>query len=199
RKIRLKLVPSLAIRWLVPRLAAFHGLHPELDVEVATGTPMESSVYDDIDFTSQVGEGNWPGMTAIRLFPDAFLPVCSAAIAQSIKRPEDLLRWPLLHSMMRMEAWEVWLAHHGLTAQYPSGTIRFANAALAYEAAAEGLGIAMAQYAYVATDLASGKLHTPFPEPVSTPSSYYLVTSNHKAMLPKNLAFADWVRGLTAG
>jgi len=115
-----------------------------------------------------------------------------------VQRPADLLKLPLLHSMMRMEAWDLWLARHDLTTSRTTTSINFANAALAYEAAAEGLGVAMAQHAYVANDLASGKLSTPFPTPVSTATSYYLVAPNTRAQLSKNQHFAAWVRDITS-
>ncbi len=198
RRIRLKLVPSLAIRWLVPRLAAFHGLHPELDVEVATGAPMEIRFLEEVDFASQVGHGHWPGCVAIRLFPDAFLPVCAPSMRNMFTEPADLLKAPLLHSMMRMEAWQIWFEYHGLTHSTVSSTssIKFANAALAYEAAAQGLGVAIAQYAYIAHDLATGKLYSPFPQPVYTGCSYYLISSRARAQLPKNQLFAAWIKTL---
>ena len=34
--LRLKLPPTFALRWLVPRLARFHALHPKVDVQITT-------------------------------------------------------------------------------------------------------------------------------------------------------------------
>jgi len=196
RKIRLKLLPSLAIRWLVPRLADFHGRHPEFDVEVATGLPIDDATVDDADFACRLGNGQWPGLCAIRLFPDAFVPVCAPSLASAIRRPSDMFEHPLLHSMMRMEAWRIWCDNTGVTWREPPTEIRFANAALAYQAAADGLGIAMAQQAYVETDLAAGRLQAPFGTAVYTGLSYFLVCSSHKAMQRKNQVFSSWMQDL---
>ncbi|MBA3478371.1 MAG: hypothetical protein H0T52_08240, partial [Lautropia sp.] len=35
-RLRLKLPPTFAIRWLVPRLARFHALRPGIDVQITT-------------------------------------------------------------------------------------------------------------------------------------------------------------------
>lgn len=196
KKIRLKLLPSLAIRWLVPRLANFYGQHPGFDVEVATGMAVDDMAVDDVDFTCRLGTGDWEGLEATWLFRDAFIPVCSPTLAHKIKCISDLLRYPLLHSMMRMDAWQIWFKHSGVDAFKPKAEIKFANAALAYQAAQDGLGIAMAQQAYVASDLATGRLVVPIGRTVHTSLSYYLVCPSHKAQHPKNRVFSQWISSI---
>lgn len=193
KKIRLKLPPSLAIRWLVPRLASFYGQYPGFDVEVGTGMTVEDMSVDDVDFTCRLGSGEWEGLEATWLFRDAFVPVCSPSFGQKIEQLSDLLHYPLLHSMMRMDAWQIWLQKNGVDFFKPKTEIKFANAALAYQAAQDGLGIAMAQQAYVESDLATGRLVIPFGSIVNTSLSYYLVCSSHKAQLPRNQAFSQWI------
>lgn len=193
RKIRLKLLPSLAIRWFVPRLAGFYGKYPGFDVEVATGMPVDDLSMDDVDFACRLGNGRWKGLQATLLFEDEFVPVCSPALAKEIKRPSDLLRYPLLHSMIRMEAWEAWFSEFGEAPFRPKANISFANAALAYQAAEDGLGIAIAQRAYVTADLASGRLAAPIPLAAKTALSYYLVCTPAKAMQKNNQVFLKWI------
>lgn len=197
KKIRLKLLPSLAIRWFVPRLASFYSQHPGFDVEVATGMPLDDKSLDDVDFSCRLGLGSWEGLKSLRLFQDSFIPVCAPALAASIRNPLDVLLHPLLHSMMRMDAWAIWFNQYGSGEFQPHSEIKFANAALAYQAAAEGLGIAMGQYAYVEADLMSGRLVAPFAQAVATTGlGYYLVWPETKAGQPKNSAFVQWMENL---
>ncbi|OGA95960.1 MAG: hypothetical protein A3E79_17720 [Burkholderiales bacterium RIFCSPHIGHO2_12_FULL_61_11] len=196
KKIRLKLLPSLAIRWLVPRLASFYGQHPGYDVEVATGMSVDDMSVDDVDFTCRLGTGKWEGLDATWLFSDAFIPVCAPALGLKIERLSDLLLYPLLHSMMRMDAWQIWFKQNGVGVFKPKAEIKFANAALAYQAAEDGLGIAIAQQAYVGSDLATGRLVVPFGRAAHTSLSYYLVCSSHKAQHPKNRVFSQWISSI---
>ncbi len=193
KKIRLKLVPSLAIRWLVPRLADFYGKHSGFDVEVATGMATVNVSLDDVDFACRLGTGHWPGLHAAHLFDDAFVPVCAPTLAAKLSEPSDILGYPILHSMMRMEAWKIWFEESCSAPFKPKSEMSFANAALAYKAAEDGLGIAIAQQAYVEADLASGRLVAPFPQRVKTSLAYYLVCTNQKSQLHKNRVFLDWL------
>lgn len=193
KKIRLKLLPSLTIRWLVPRLASFYGQHPGFDVEVGAGMAVDEKSSDDVDFTCRLGTGDWEGLHATWLFQDTFIPVCAPTMGKKCEQISDLLLYPLLHSMMRMDAWQIWFEKNGVNDFKPKSEIKFANAALAYQAAEDGLGIAIAQQAYVESDLATGRLVVPFGRAVHTSLSYYLVCPSHKAQYPKNQVFLKWI------
>ena len=195
-KIRLRVPPSLTIRWLVPRLASFYGRYPGFDVEFASGVAIDGRPDDDADFACRVGKGEWEGLEATRLFRDAFVPVCSPKLGRKIAGLSGSLEFPWLHSMMRLDAWSIWLKASGSSDVTPQREIRYANSALACQAALEGLGIAMAQQAYVAADLATGRLVVPFGKPVQTDMGYFLVCSSHNAQVPKNRFFVEWLRSV---
>jgi DNA-binding transcriptional LysR family regulator len=105
-----------------------------------------------------------------------------------------------LHSMLRPDAWRIWLEAKGMTeAVEPEAGLRFANAALAYQASIEGLGVAMAQHAYVEGDLRDDRLVAPWPGTVGTTEGYYLLCAEEKAELPKHKAFLAWIRDCVGG
>ena len=193
-KIRLRIPPSLTIRWLVPRLASFYGQYPGFDVEFASGVAVDGLPDDDVDFACRVGKGEWEGLESIMLFRDAFVPVCSPAMGRKVAGLSDALAYPWLHSMMRMDAWSIWLKASGAGDVVAKTELRFANAALACQAAQEGVGIAMAQHAYVTADLRAGSLVVPFGQPVQTQMGYFLVCSSHNAQIPKNRVFVEWLK-----
>ena len=59
-------------------------------------------------------------------------------------------------------AWSIWLAAAGQQLPEHVGHLRFESSVLAYEAAVEGIGIAIGMKALVADDLQSGRLVAPF-------------------------------------
>ena len=78
--------PTFATRWLIPRLADFQRREPEVEVRFATGGA--TVPYND-EWTCGVrlGDGNWPGFAAERLFAADLRPVCSPAIAKRLRTP----------------------------------------------------------------------------------------------------------------
>lgn len=190
--LRLKLMPSLAICWLLPHLASFYDQNPDIALDIAT-VPDRATTLDDADLAVRLGDGDWPGQASDLLFMDALIPVCAPELAHQFVRPRDLENAPLLHSAMRPEGWDIWFARHGVTPRKSTRTIRFSNAALAYQAAMSGVGVAMAQYPYVKTELAAGTLVAPFPEPVSTDMGYYLVRHKAGRPHPNVQKFREWI------
>jgi DNA-binding transcriptional LysR family regulator len=194
--LRLKLMPSLAIRWLLPRLMSFYAAHPDIQLDIATVPRVEDANFEQADFAVRLGTGQWDDAEADLLFGDALIPVCTPTLAARLKQPADLARETLLHSMMRPDGWDIWLAAQGVHDIAAAKGPRFANAALAYQAAIEGLGVAIAQYPYVEADLAAGRLVSPFPLPVGTDQGYYLVCAKRRANQPMIRMFRKWIQEL---
>ncbi|NMG01513.1 LysR family transcriptional regulator [Azoarcus taiwanensis] len=189
--LRLRLAPTLAIRWLVPKLGDFIGRHPGLEVEVSTSAVADEGALDGFDLTVRIHTSRPEREEALLLFRDAFTPVCSPETARQLRAPSDLDRLPRLHSMIRPESWQIWLDGTGLALDPLAGP-KFANAALAYQAAAEGLGVAIGQRVYVEADIEAGRLVAPFEGFVGSDMGYWLVNARHKSAWPKVRAFREW-------
>lgn len=192
-KLRLKLLPTFAIRWFIPRLAGFLGKHPEIEVEITTTSRADDASLDDVDFALRTGLGDWKDVEFDRLFGEEWVPVCAPSLARALRRPADVLGQTRLHSMMRPYAWSDWLKGAGLDSTSGSSQ-RFSNSALALQAAIDGLGVAIVQRAYLEPDVASGRLVVPFKATVKTSLSFYLVSSRKKAHQPKIKQFRAWLR-----
>jgi DNA-binding transcriptional LysR family regulator len=193
KRLRLKVLPTFAIKWLVPRLASFYAAHSDIDVEIATVSRAQELQLDNADFVVRHGIGKWPGLHVDRLFDEVFVPVCSPTLAETIGSPQDLIEAQLLHSMMRPEGWPTWLGAAGLGAAKPSRNVTLANAALCVQAAVNGLGVAIAQTAYVLDDLASGRLVQPLEQEVRTEFGYYLLCDPSKADTQPLKLFREWL------
>jgi DNA-binding transcriptional LysR family regulator len=193
RRLRLKVLPTFAIKWLVPRLASFYAAHSDIDIEIATVSRAQELQLDNADFIVRHGIGQWPGLHVDHLFDEVFVPVCSPALAKTIRAPEDLLEAQLLHSMMRPEGWPTWLGAAGLGAAQPTRNVTLANAALCVQASVNGLGVAIAQTAYVRDELASGRLVRPLEQEVRTEFGYYLLCDPSKADTQPLKLFREWL------
>jgi len=74
--------PTLAVAWLIPRLANFYRSHPDIEVRVATGGATRA-VRDDWTCTIRRDTNALPGHTAEHLFSSAVVPVCTPELAST--------------------------------------------------------------------------------------------------------------------
>jgi DNA-binding transcriptional LysR family regulator len=198
RRLRLRVTPTFAIRWLVPRLTGFYEQHRDFEIEVGTYPRQEDVAIEDVDFIVRHGRGGWEDAASDSIFLDALSPVCSPVVAKRLGAPEDLASQNLLHSMMRADAWDLWLRDAGLATLRPRHSINLANAAVTYQAAIDGQGVALGQLGYIEDELASGRLVQPFDRVLRTGAGYWLSFSPRKARQPNIRVFREWIASLTA-
>jgi LysR family glycine cleavage system transcriptional activator len=194
--LKLCLLPTLAEKWLMPRLGRFHGAHPELDIQILTSFRDIRFDREDVDMASYMGKELPPGMDGVRLFDDEFLPVCSPAFMKGslkLQAPKDLARATLLHSVRRMDDWQRWLTLAGQRALRPQRSLSFENSSLAIQAAVDGVGVAMVQRAYVKEHLKAGTLVAPFELVGRSEQGYYLVWPAQRAMSGGFKSFLEWI------
>lgn len=194
--LRLKLPPTFAIRWLVPRLARFHAQHRGIDVQITTSHDPADFDREDVDACIHSDPVPPVGPGFRRLFGEVLVPVCSAGLARRaprMKAPRDLAHQVLLCSLHRPHDWPTWLAAAGVPGIDGNSGLKFENAALAYQAAIDELGVMIAQRALVEDDLRSGRLVAPIPLPVAAPGAYYLAYHPHRLKPARLVAFEDWL------
>jgi LysR family glycine cleavage system transcriptional activator len=196
RQLRVALFPSIASRWLMPRLARFRAAHPDVELVLTTTSAPPDLEEGAVDIINIRGD---PGRATVEyrpLFDITIQPVCIRALMEAppgLTKPSDLSRYVLLQSMNRLSDWAIWLAEAGAPAVQPEHSVKFEHSALAYEAAIDGLGVAIAQTAFVQDELADGRLVAPFPLAVRTGENYGLAWLHAKAADPAVRAFSDWM------
>jgi LysR family glycine cleavage system transcriptional activator len=89
--------------------------------------------------------------------------------------------------------WPAWLAAAGAPQIDGNNGLKFENAALAYQAAADQLGVMVALDAFVRDDLASGRLVAPFALRVPTRGAYYLAWRDDAPQPERVKAFEAWI------
>jgi LysR family transcriptional regulator, glycine cleavage system transcriptional activator len=196
RPLRIKLFPSVAIKWLIARLAEFHGLHPEIDVRITTTPTLVRLDPAEEDFTIQIGNLPQPGVHYDKLISIELMPVGAAAYLQRLPpvlRPDDLLGHVLLSSIQRPNDWRLWFERAGVIAGEIRQGLRFGNSALAYQAAIDGMGVVIAQKELVRDDLASGRLVPVHPFAAGNGEAYYLASAETAHTIAEVAAFRQWI------
>ena len=200
--LRIGVLPTFAMRFLVPRLAHFKEANPAIRLQVDTYSPLRPNDPDiDVDVAVWWGTGNWPNMVSEPLFPEILLPVGSPALVAGhrLRSPDDLEPFLRLHARQRPGDWKMWLDAAGATKVDPQSGLRLEYSGLVYQGAVDGLGLAMAQSAFVQDDIANGRLVPLFDLPLRTGLSYYLVASEASVHRPKVIGFSAWLKSEVAG
>lgn len=194
--VTLSVVPTFAVRWLIPHLADFHRRHPEIEVRLSTSSDRIDFADTDFDAAIRFGFGKWEGLQAVHLLREELLPVCSPALLKDnppLREPRDLVHFTLLHDLHRPDVWRVWLTAVGVTDIDPTQGIKFDTTNLAVQAAIHGLGIIPISKALVTAELAAGTLIAPIDIPLPIKNGYYLVYPNERADHPRLQVFEAWL------
>jgi LysR family glycine cleavage system transcriptional activator len=196
--LRISSTPGFASMWLCNHIAAFHGEHPELNLQIIAGRELDDVQDRDIDLFIVFGEGSWPRHHVQHLYDVEFLPMCSPALLNMpgrINAPADLLRFPLLH-LNTVDDWREWLSQNGVTLPRSGAGIRFSDVMMVQTAAVNGQGIMMGDEITCSAALSAGQLVCPFAAKIKSSAAYYLVRSGQKRPSPASLAFSRWLNSL---
>ena len=152
----------------------------------------------EVDATLWFAEPPWPAdMQVFELAVERIGPVLSpryGRFAELHAAPAAaLLGEPLLHTSSRPQAWPSWAARNGLDTSALRLGQGFEHLYYLLEAAAAGLGVAIAPQQLVADDLAGGRLVAPWGF-VATPARLALWVPARR-LDKRAQCLADWLRG----
>ena len=191
--INLGVVSSFATEWLLPRLGAFHELHPSIDLRIHTNNNRVDLAGEGLDIAIRFGDGSWHGTAAAYLMSAPMTVLCSPELADRIGTVEDLLQMPLLRSY-RASEWEQWFAIHGLRAPQLRGPV-FDNSLAIAEMAARSFGIGLLPAVLFANWVDDGRLTRPFPTQFEA-GDYWLTRLHATTETAGQLAFREWLLSL---
>ncbi|MGE0500146.1 MAG: LysR substrate-binding domain-containing protein [Rhizobiaceae bacterium] len=192
--LNISVAPVFASKWLVPRLARFRRLHPDLKVRIDASIELVDPDRTDVDAAIRVGQGGWKGVALLPLLPQHVFPVCAPDIAARLTAPADLSRAPIVRDANSNIDWNLWLRPLGLDAAMLADGDTFTDASLCLDAAIAGQGVMLAWQTLAHDALRAGLLVAPFPEKVESGFGYFLVTSASRRMPKKVAAFRDWLK-----
>jgi LysR family glycine cleavage system transcriptional activator len=168
---------TIAMRWLVPNLHIFNLLNPRIEIRLSLTERYVDFDRENVDIAIRYGDGRWPGLVSDLLFREVIVPVCSPDFLRRrrLARPEDLHLHTLLHASTSLKDWACWLAAQQVAGIDTKGGLTFEQPHLVLEAAADGLGVAMADRWLVRADLAAGRLTIPFDGALIRSDGYFVV------------------------
>jgi LysR family glycine cleavage system transcriptional activator len=206
--------PTFVSRWLMPRLHGFLKDHPGIDVRlVASGrlihvlreAQADSVAGDtplrDADIEIHFDDGQHPGRVVDLLFPVEVVPMCHPDLLtrpSPLAKPEDLRHHTLLHGDGRFadrsqSLWARWLNQMDVSGVDARRGLQFDHSTMALEAAADGLGVALATPQLAAEELEEGKVVILFPWALPLDDAYHLVVSESALERPEVAAFRNWL------
>jgi LysR family glycine cleavage system transcriptional activator len=190
--------PSIAARWLLPRLPHFESAYPRFELSVSVDQRVVDLNASNADLAIRTGSGNWPNVHAEPLMDDTLYPVMSATLwskSGKPKRLDDLLHLRLLHDRDPQTPWELWRQQHGPATLNVRKGPRFASSDLLLRAALQGQGVALARHRLASEEIASGSLIRPFPElQVRLDPAYWLVTPSRAPTRNAVASVVAWLR-----
>ena len=184
--------PTIAMRWLIPRLSRFRLENPDFSVHLlAAGGPVDF-VRDRVDVALRRSDFQWHEQYHMeRIAPEMMGPVCTPANAKLLGAGAQAGLRPL-HTRTRAAAWPLWRRHsgHTLTLDEPE---YFEHFYLSLQAASAGLGVAMGSLYMVEDDIRDGRLLAPYGF-APDGSDYLLLSPAAFNDDPRHALFLAWVR-----
>jgi DNA-binding transcriptional LysR family regulator len=192
REIHVSCVGTLAMKWLIPRLAHFHARHPEISVRVTEAYRPVDFAREPFDAAIRLAEtASVDGGTVTPLFDNFAGPVLSPALEGSDVTLARLAALPRLHTRSHPKAWAEWSGHAGLLLPEAAEHREYEHIFYTLEAVAAGLGVGIIPWIYVAGDIAAGRLAAPFGF-ARTPNRFQLILPDQPAKRGL-VRFRDWL------
>ena len=142
--------PTLAMKWLIPRITAFPQDAGFNVVILAAGGAVDFG-RQSVDVAIRRNDFAWPAGIATERLGDEKMGAVQIPALAHFRR---------LHSHSRPEAWNAWLQHGGAGAEMAED-MYFEHFYLSIQAAVAGLGVAMASQWMVADEIENGVLAAP--------------------------------------
>lgn len=202
-QVRVSAGPSLAAKWLVPRLERFLEKFPAADIRVDVSFVEADFEQEDADLSIRYGNVQVADARVDRLFVESVFPVCSPRLigrSGPLKSPQDLLKYKLIHVDWaaphgHWPSWSTWMQAAGVQGFDAQHGLHFQQTSLAIEAAIAGQGIALGEASLIVDDLATGRLFKPMAVevPVQADWAYYLVARQESLAVPMVREFRQWL------
>jgi len=182
--------------WLIPRLSDFHDTHPDIEIRLTAAAP-DTPDWQNVDAAVRSGLGVWDDAETQLLAHLELVIVCSPAYLANhppLTCTADLTHHTLLHSLTRPTDWAAWASATGLTMEQVSSGLKFQNSALAYEAALQGLGVAMGMRVLIEQHLREGALLMPIAFTHTIAGGYFLAWPSGVRPSPALMSFRRWLQ-----
>jgi len=198
--IHVTTTPSFAAKWLVPRLNDWYAQPAACRIHLLPSLDYLPLQQGSNDFAIRCGVPPWNDCEHELLMPIHLVPVCSPGYAGArtlIDNPSDALAHNLIHADIGDQEpgqeWRDWLRGSGVDCPDKLDGLSVKDPALAMQAAADGLGLAIGYLELIDRDLHSGRLVCASDRQVKHEYSYFLVYRNASRFNSQQERFREWL------
>lgn len=192
-KLSISSAPTFAARWLIPNLPAFRARNPNIEVVIDTSRRRMEFPLDGFDLAIRRGDETSPKLESTLLIRENLFPVCAPRMLSEAGGALDLSRVPLIHVSTVNEDWAMWARAANLGGLDVESGLRFDTIQMAFEAAVQGLGVAIGRAPLVDADIAAERLVQCHPTVVSATRGHWLVCEKEALKRPEIAAFRSWI------
>jgi LysR family transcriptional regulator, glycine cleavage system transcriptional activator len=193
--VNLRVHPTVAHHWLMPKLRNFTRRHPDIRVRFDTRVEPLDFRGNHLDVALQLGNGDWRDTRTRKLWDEEVDVVCSPSYAEAIgglSSPKDVTKGELLHSRYRRRSWEFWARAVGVDMDFNTGT-DFETSLLTVSAAEQGLGLTIGQLGLLDDVINAGRLVRPLDMRIPTGAAFYVIWPTTVSVSVKTKRFIDWL------
>jgi len=187
-------IPSIASRWLVPRLSDFTARHPEIAIRVAYAKAEDRLDDGDNDVLITLGADPSPHVTSLKLFSRISRPACSPhylARKGRLETPANIAAADLLHDETR-QGWQEWFSKSGMAKGDVGNGPVFADFNILATAVIAGHGVALCPTEVFREELRRGDLIVLSDISTDDDKGYFLTMSAQPSAA--EVKFAEWFR-----
>jgi LysR family transcriptional regulator, glycine cleavage system transcriptional activator len=152
--------PSLAVKWLGPRLPKFMQAHPDITIRLSSGAePIDLTRVHEVDVAISYSMAvERPGVHVVPLGEERIVPMCSPGMVRAgMSLEQQIAEFTLIESQLSRVTWRDWFTLNGLEfSNKPRPS--FDRGALAISAAVDGMGIALETTRLAEREFARGEL-----------------------------------------
>ncbi len=197
--LRIMVNPTLAVRWLFPRLTALQKLIPETQLRITTKwTPAEKQSeleLENYDVLIQCARRQNSSHTLLR--EEQLIPVCTPQLlAEHGNDWKEVIRHStLLHPTVDYEDWLRWLKQYPIEGVDPESGLTFDTLDVPITLATQGHGVVLADPFFIMSDIEAGNLTIPRHHMPDSGWGYYLITPAGKRRQETISIMRDWLIG----
>jgi LysR family glycine cleavage system transcriptional activator len=195
--MRLRLaVPSLfAAQRLMPALPQLRELHPELHIDLDTGTNRLARLDDGLDAAIAITADVDPSLYSRRMDSNCVIAIGSRELRDgplALRHPRDLAAHTILIHRDLSLAFDYWREAAGVPDLEPAAIDQFDSGQLILDAAAQGLGVALMLESHL-TASSDDRLVQLFDIKVESPYSYWFACRRSALSRRPVRIFHDWL------
>ena len=193
--LRLAALPTFGAVWLMPRLARFASVAPEVTFDMATTLSPVDFDQSPFDFAAIRGRQR-PG--DVVLAEERLVVVAAPQLLPEkgkLLADKELARLPLLQQATRPNLWRDWFLDAGLDPITIARGARFEQFGMVLAAARAGMGVALVPEVLVSEELAGGALRLASARSMLTDTPYILTYPPRSEEVAAFRTFRDWLTG----